>query len=90
MTTGKPDDALTNDDAAANQEVIPSTPEWYPYRDWSVIPDPLVYEQDTREAAEAHIVQVEQERDAALARAEAAEARVREMEGEIARLRGLR
>lgn len=67
MTAGKPDDALTNDDATADREVIPSTPEWYPYRDWSVIPDPLVYEQETREAAEA---------------------RVRELEAEIARLRG--
>ena len=86
MTAAKPDDATANEAAATEQEL--DVPEWYPYKDWSVIPDPLVWEQETREAAEAHIAKIEPERDAALARAVAAEARIGELEAEIARLRG--
>lgn len=89
MTAAKPDDATANEVAAteATEQEL-DVPEWYPYRDWSVIPDPLVWEQETREAAEAYIAKIEPERDAALARAAAAEARNRELEAEIARLRG--
>ena len=86
MTAAKPDDATANEAVETEQEL--DVPEWYPYKDWSVIPDPLVWEQETREAAEAYIAKIEPERAAALARAAAAEARNRELEAEIARLRG--
>ena len=88
MTTAKSDDALTNGDPATEHEL--DVPEYYPYKDWSVIPDPLVWEQETREAADAYAAKMKQERDAALARAAAAEARNRELEAEIARLRAQR
>lgn len=88
MATAKSDDALANDDVATEQEL--DVPEYYPYKDWSVIPDPLVWEQETREAADAYAAKMKQERDAALARATAAEARNRELEAELASIRAQR